>query len=142
MSRKGNAVLNYLTLIFVCQLLGELFVQWSGLSLPGPVIGMVLLFAFMVLNRRYTKDVAGLDESGIPADLAKVGDVLLNHLSLLFVPAGVGIMVHFSLLENDWLALSVALVCSTVLTIVVTAGVMVFFNRGLDIDQPRAGEKR
>jgi len=117
-------LLNYLTLIFVCQLIGELLVTASGVPLPGPVIGMVLLFVFLVVNDKYAKSRKGLDASGIPEDLAKVGKALLDHLSLLFVPAGVGVMVHFALLRADWFALSAALVISTLLTIGVTAGVM------------------
>ena len=121
-------MLNYITLIFSCQLAGELLVQFTGLPLPGPVIGMVLLFAFLVAQRRFRKSDDGLDPSGIPPDLAKVGDALLGNLSLLFVPAGVGIMVHFALLKNDWVPLSLALIGSTLLTIAVTASLMVLLN--------------
>ena len=110
-------MLNYLTLIFSCQLAGELAVTALGLPLPGPVLGMILLFAFLVAK------------GGIPAELARVGDAMLSNLSLLFVPAGVGVMAHFSLLKADWLPLSTALVVSTVATIVVTASVMVGLKR-------------
>lgn len=107
-------MLNYLTLIFGCQLAGELLVTASGLPLPGPVVGMVLLFLFLVVRGR-------LVSPGVPAQLAAVGDGLLSHLSLLFVPAGVGVMAHFALLEADWIALSTAIIGSSVLTIIVTA---------------------
>jgi len=122
-------LLNYITLIFSCQLAGELIVQFFGLPLPGPVVGVVLLFAFLVLNRRFGKASQKLDASGIPVELAKVGDALLSNLSLLFVPAGVGIMVHFSLLKNDWLPLSAAILGSTLLTVAVTAGLMVLLSK-------------
>lgn len=105
-------MLGYVTLIFACQLAGELTVVAIGLPLPGPVVGMALLFL-------------GLSVKGsVPEDLGKVGDTLLNHLSLLFVPAGVGVMAHGALLGRDWLSLSVALVVSTVLTIAVTGLLM------------------
>lgn len=110
-------MLGYLTLILVCQLVGEAFVVWSGLPVPGPVVGMVLLFLGLVVK------------GGLPDDLAKVSDTLLTHLSLLFVPAGVGIMLHIGLLGNEWLAISAALVLSTLITIAVTAAIMVAFNR-------------
>ena len=122
-------MLNYITLIFSCQLAGELIVHFTGLPLPGPVIGMVLLFTYLVVNWRLAQADAGLDATGIPVDLAKVGDALLSNLSLLFVPAGVGIMVHFSLLKNDWVPLSAAIVGSTILTIAVTAVLMVALNK-------------
>ena len=122
-------MLNYITLIFSCQLAGELVVQFTGMPLPGPVIGMVLLFLFLVAHRKFAKADAKLDASGIPIDLAKVGDALLSNLSLLFVPAGVGIMVHFSLLKNDWLPLSAAIIGSTLLTVAVTGALMVALNK-------------
>jgi holin-like protein len=68
---------------------------------------------------------AGLAVRGsIPKDLDTVSGALLSNLSLLFVPAGTGIMVHLSLLAGDGIAVSVALVVSTVATIAVTGLVM------------------
>lgn len=105
-------MLNYLTLIFGCQLIGELVTRALEIPVPGPVLGMVILFLVLVFL------------GSIPEKLSAAADGLLNHLSLLFVPAGVGVMLHFPLLGNDWLAITVALVVSTVLTIAVTALVM------------------
>jgi putative effector of murein hydrolase LrgA (UPF0299 family) len=105
-------MLNYLTLIFGCQLIGELVTRALTIPVPGPVLGMVILFFVLVLW------------GTIPEKLSTAADGLLNHLSLLFVPAGVGVMLHFRLLGDDWLAITVALVLSTVLTIVVTALMM------------------
>lgn len=110
-------MLGYLTVILVCQLIGEAFVVWSGLPVPGPVVGMVLLFAGLLIK------------GGLPDDLAKVSDTLLTHLSLLFVPAGVGVMLHIGLLGKEWIAISTALVLSTLITIAVTAAIMLAFNR-------------
>jgi holin-like protein len=110
-------MLFFLTLILVCQLFGEFFVVWTGLPVPGPVIGMMLLFCGLVIR------------GGLPEGLAQVGDTLLRHLSLLFVPAGVGVMLHAGLIGEEWLAISVALVASTLLTIAVTAAAMVAFKR-------------
>ncbi|TCD10958.1 CidA/LrgA family protein [Oricola cellulosilytica] len=109
-------MLNYLTLIFICQLAGEAFVVAVGLPVPGPVMGMALLFAGLMIH------------GGIPEDLQKVGGALLANLSLLFVPAGTGIMVHLSLLTGDGIAVSVALVVSTVATIAVTGLLMQFLT--------------
>jgi putative effector of murein hydrolase LrgA (UPF0299 family) len=105
-------VLGYLTLIFACQLAGELSVAATGLPVPGPVIGMALLFAGLVIRGQ------------VPKDLAATADALLGNLSLLFVPAGVGVIVHLSLIGRDLIAISTALVASTILTIAVTAVVM------------------
>ena len=77
---------------------------------------MVLLFGGLLVH------------GSIPEPLAGVADALLSHLSLLFVPAGVGVMLHFRLLGEDWLPLSLAIVGSTVLTIAVTALIMVWLR--------------
>lgn len=110
-------MLFHLTLIICCQLAGELFVTALALPFPGPVAGMVLLFAGL------------LARGAIPDDLAATADALLGNLSLLFVPAGVGVMLHAKLIGNDWLPISVSLVVSTALTIAVTAWMMVRLTR-------------
>lgn len=136
-------MLNYLTLIFMCQLVGELVVTATGVPLPGPVAGMVLLFSFLVIRNRFAAGSASRkqrDDDGVPADLAKVADGLLSHLSLLFVPAGVGIMAHFSLLKEDWLPLSAAIISSSVLTIAVTAWLMTVIPRGTPGNRQKKGK--
>lgn len=110
-------MLTYLTLIFCCQLAGETLARTLDLPVPGPVVGMVLLFIFLAIKGH------------VPRDLASVGDGLLKHLSLLFVPAGVGVMLHFRLIGDDWLPIALALIVSTVVTIVVTAWLMAKMNR-------------
>ena len=110
-------MLFYLTVILVCQLAGESLVVAAGLPLPGPVVGMVLLFAGLVVR------------GGIPEGLGQVGGGLLDNLSLLFVPAGVGVMLHGPLIGQDWLAVTVALVVSTLATIAVTGWLMARLNR-------------
>ena len=101
-----------LTWLLVFQCVGEVLVRLLGLPVPGPVIGMLLLFVTL----RARRSTAGAVEG------AATG--LLQHLSLLFVPAGVGVMLHFGRLAEEWMAIVVALVTSTVLTIGVTAAVM------------------
>jgi len=126
-SRRENAtkheaqealMLGYLTLILVCQLAGELIVKALGVPVPGPVAGMAILFAGLIAR------------GGIPDELASVADVLLKNLSLLFVPAGVGVMLHVELLQREWLSLTAALIVSTLLTIGVTAAIMAWLRPG------------
>lgn len=105
-------MLNALTLILVCQLAGELASGGLQLPVPGPVIGMLALFIYLMVR------------GGVSQTMGRTADGLLSHLSLLFVPAGVGVMLHFRLLEDNWLAVSVALLASTVATIIVTALMM------------------
>jgi holin-like protein len=97
-----------LTLLFVCQLVGEIAVRALGITFPGPVLGMGLLFAGLLLRGR---SFAALDVSA---------DTLLRNLSLLFVPAAVGVVQQAGLIAENWLAISAALVASTLLTLIVT----------------------
>ncbi len=110
-------MLTYLTLIFCCQLIGELLVSFTGLPVPGPVIGMLLLFAGLLLH------------GSLPEDLGRVADALITNLSLLFVPAGVGVMLHLKLLGDELLPISIALVASTLITIAISGGLMLWLNR-------------
>jgi holin-like protein len=121
-------MLEYFTLILVCQLIGEFAVTTLGAPFPGPVVGMVLLFVFLLLNGE------------VPEQLGNVSNALLNNLSLLFVPAGVGVIVHVNLLGTDLWPLSVAMVASTLLTVAVTALVMVFLNKYTAKNQTEEGE--
>lgn len=113
-----------LAILLGLQLVGEVAVQLSGVPIPGPVVGMVLLF--LALRWR----------GALPDTLRATAETLLSHLSLLFIPAGVGIVQHGARLAEEWLAMTVALVLSTLITVAVTALVMkAFIHR-------RDGERR
>lgn len=109
--------LPFIALLLLCQLAGEVFVAGTGLPVPGPVVGMVLLLAGVALR------------GDVPEGLGRLADGLLGHLSLLFVPAGVGVMLHLGVLREEGLAVGVALVVSTALTIAVTGLLMAWFIR-------------
>ncbi len=102
-------MLRAFAILLLFQCFGEGLSFALQLPVPGPVIGMLLLFGFLVLR---------------PAAVEAVESTafeLLRHLSLLFVPAGVGIMVLANKIRGEWLAIGVAVVVSTMLTIAVTA---------------------
>lgn len=98
--------------LLLFELLGEVLVLLLNLPTPGPVVGMLLLLMTLLFLGK------------IPEDLDKTANTLLSHLSLLFVPAGVGVMVHFQRIRSEWLAILIALLASTVVTLVVTAWTM------------------
>jgi putative effector of murein hydrolase LrgA (UPF0299 family) len=102
--------------IFGCQLLGEFIVRAFALPLPGPVLGMFLLFVALVL-----RGGGGKDAGAVPKQIGAAADGLLGHLSLLFVPASVGLMRYFDLLAANALTLILALSISTVLAMAATA---------------------
>jgi holin-like protein len=105
-------VLGAITLLLVYQLAGEVIALAFKLPVPGPVIGMLLLFLSL------------LARGSVSEELRNTANGLLSHLSLLFVPAGTGVMVHLSRVADEWVAITAALIGSTVLTIAVTALVM------------------
>ena len=119
--------LGFITVLLVYQLVGEVISAGLDLPLPGPVVGMGLLFLSLIIK------------GGLPEGLKNTAKGLLSHLSLLFVPAGVGVMMHLHLLASEWQAITIALIGSTVLTILVTAGVMIGLTR-LTGDSPSAEE--
>ena len=95
------------------------------LPVPGPVMGMVLLFVTLLIRNR------------TPASLENASTALLSHLSLLFVPAGVGMMVHFQRIGNEWLPISLAILLSTVVTLVLTALIMQGCQRFTTRSEPK-----
>ena len=113
-----------LFILLACQLLGEVIARGLGLPIPGPVIGIVLLFALLAIHGRLKRPEAA--EQG---DVANAADGLLANLGLVFIPAGVGISQHYQLIFDNGLALVAALVISTVLTLIVTVAVFRLVSR-------------
>ena len=107
-----RTMLNTFAILLLFQCLGEGIAFAFHLPIPGPVIGMLLLFAALAKSPR------------LMAIVEETGSALLRHLSLLFVPAGVGIMAAGASVSGHWLAVALALVGSTLLTLAVTALVM------------------
>lgn len=121
-----------LALLLGFQLGGTILAKALALPLPGPVIGMAGLFVAFVLSPRLVEAVAPTARG------------LLGHLSLLFVPAGVGIVGHLDKLGEDGLGLGLAILGSTVLAIL--AGVGTFLavarlTRGRTTGERGTGER-
>lgn len=98
-----------IALLLVCQLAGEAVHRLTGLPLPGSVIGMVLLLAWLALVPRER------------LTLTQVTGWLTAHLSIMFVPAAVGVMEEGAILSRYGVGIVVAVVVSTLLTLAVTA---------------------
>jgi holin-like protein len=110
-------MLSALTQLLIFQLTGEIIARGLNLPVPGPVIGMLLLFVALVLR------------GGPGENLKTTSQNLLQHLSLLFVPAGAGIMVHLHRVTAEWLPLLLSLLISTLATLVITALAMKLCQR-------------
>jgi holin-like protein len=113
-------------ILLAFQLVGEVAARGLGLPAPGPVIGLALLVLALGIYQRWRP----LDEEALAeSDLGKAARGLLAALPLLFVPAGVGVVQYMGLLREQGLALAVALVVSTVATLLATVGVFLLVKR-------------
>ena len=93
--------------LLIFQSAGELLARGLGLPLPGPVIGMVLL-------------LGALRWPAVQTPVAICAEFLLSHLSLLFVPVGVGVMTHLSLVSQYGVRMLAVVVLSTLAGLGVT----------------------
>jgi holin-like protein len=103
-----------------CELLGQLLRSALHLPIPGPVIGMLVLAAGMALLGQDQT----LTRSAPASPLDRTAGMLLEHMGLLFIPAGVGIVAEIPLLRQEWLPILAALLVSTVLSLAVTGLIM------------------
>jgi holin-like protein len=115
-----------LATLLVCQLAGEVIVRGLALPLPGPVIGMALLFFALLLRAPIAKEMDA------------TADTLLKHLSLLFVPAGVGVVQNLSTLGHEGLGLILVVLLATVITLAVTALTFEYLARFMGVDESAA----
>lgn len=98
-----------MSILLGCQFLGEVISRALALPIPGPVLGMLILLIGLMVR------------GGVPGSLRVMGEGLLKYLTLLFVPAGVGLIQHFGLISREFWILAVTLVVSTAVTILVTS---------------------
>lgn len=96
-----------LAILLVFFLIGEV-VSGAGIPLPGNVIGMILM--------------TGALATGIlkPSRVEVAADTLLDNLAFLFVPPGVGVMVHARLISEHLGAISVSIVVATGAVLIIT----------------------
>ena len=113
-----------LTLILLCQLLGEIVARGLDWPLPGPVLGMLFLLVVLILRDRVRTKVPEFGRA-----LDQTGKGLLAHLSLLFIPASVGVVQRLDVVAEYGMSLGIALVVSTFMTLVVTVVTFVLVSR-------------
>lgn len=98
-----------MSILLGCQFLGEVISRAFALPVPGPVLGMLILLIGLMVR------------GSVPGSLRTMGEGLLKYLTLLFVPAGVGLIQHFGLISREIWILVVTLIVSTSITILVTS---------------------
>jgi holin-like protein len=115
-------------IIFFFQLLGEVTKKFFETRIPGPVLGLILLlFTLIFLKKLKTLSFANLRD-----DVINTSNYILNYLSLLFVPIGVGVVMHLSYLENNLFKVLIIVFVSTILTIGMTAFLMEKINKRIN----------
>lgn len=105
-------LINGLLQLLLFQALGELLSKFLIPFIPGPVIGLALLLAYLGFK------------GSVPQRIELVGGTILQHLGLLFIPASVGVVMYWPLLKEHFGAVLVALTVSVTATILVTALVL------------------
>ncbi len=110
-----NALRGFAWLLLL-QSAGELAARGLHLPFPGPVVGMVLL-------------LGALRFESVRTPVSACADYLLSHLSLLFVPVGVGVMTHLALVNEYGLRMLLVIVLSTWIGLAVTVLVLRLLNQ-------------
>jgi len=111
--------------ILIFQLAGEVIQKGFELPLPGPVLGLILLLFSLV----FTKKSINPNLVELRARLMTTSEKLLSYLSLLFVPIGVGVIMHLQLLEGQLLKIVFVIGLGTIMTMVFTAFIFAVFSK-------------
>ncbi|MBM5787105.1 MAG: CidA/LrgA family protein [Candidatus Fonsibacter sp.] len=121
-------MLRAIFIIFFFQLLGEAIKKFFEMRIPGPVLGLILLLVVLIFLKRFkTAAITNLKD-----DVINTSNYILNYLSLLFVPIGVGVVMHLSYLENNLFKVLIIVFISTILTIGLTAFLMEKINKRIN----------
>lgn len=105
--------------ILFYQLIGEFTQKFFELSIPGPVIGLLLLLFTLLLLKKVEFKVNILTK-----DLFNSAQTLLDYLPLLFIPVGVGVVMHLSFLEDNLVSVLLVIILGTLLTLGITGFIM------------------
>lgn len=111
-------MINGLMWLIGCQVAGEVIVRLADVPVPGPVVGMVVLFGLLQLRR-----------SGDDATVVRAADGLLEHLQLLFIPAGVGVIVYLDTIRDNAAPIVGAMLVSWFLGLALVAWTVVGLER-------------
>ena len=101
-------ILKQLAIILAISLAGELLSSVLPLPIPASIYGIVILFTLLVSRVLHVDDIR------------ETSSFLIAFMSMLFIPAGVGLMTSFPLLAENLIAYVVITAVSTVVVMVVT----------------------
>ncbi|MEK9742160.1 MAG: CidA/LrgA family protein [Pelagibacteraceae bacterium] len=120
-------MLKSIFIIFLFQLIGETIQKYFDLTIPGPVIGLILLLLTLIV----LKGTKSIYIKNTKEEISSTSNYITSYLSLLFVPIGVGVVMHLSYLEKNYIPVLAVIFISTTLTIGFTALLMEKINNQL-----------
>jgi holin-like protein len=112
-------MLNSIFTIFLFQLIGEFIQKFTDISIPGPVIGLILLLSVLLIRGKFFIKFPIIEN-----DLVDFSERFLAYLPLLFIPVGVGVVMHLSLLEENLISVISIIILGTLLTLALTGFIM------------------
>ena len=112
-------MLRSLFLIFLFQLIGEAIQKFFEINIPGPVIGLALLLLTFIFLPKPSSPY-----QKIKKEISETSHKIINYLSLLFVPIGVGVVMHINFLGDNLFKILAVIVIGTLATLVFTAFIM------------------
>src|SRR5210317_1410519 len=111
-------MLKSLFIIFLFQLIGEAIQKFFEINIPGPVIGLILLLLFFIFFLKSSSS------KKIKKQFSETSHQIISYLSLLFVPIGVGVVMHINYLGDNLFKILAIIILGTLATLVFTAFVM------------------
>ena len=120
-------MLKSIFIIFLFQLIGETIQKYFDLTVPGPVLGLILLLLTLIV----LKGTKSIYIKNTKEEISSTSNYITSYLSLLFVPIGVGVVMHLSYLEKNYIPVLAVIFISTTLTIGFTALLMEKINNHL-----------
>ena len=112
-------MLRSLFLIFFFQLIGEAIQKFFEINIPGPVIGLALLLLTFIFLPKPSSPYRKIKN-----EISETSHKIINYLSLLFVPIGVGVVMHINFLGDNLFKILAVIVIGTLATLVFTAFIM------------------
>lgn len=112
-------MLGGLAIILACQLLGEVLVRLTGVRVPGPVVGMVLFFCWLLWRRPRQE-----------SSTVRAAERLVHYLPIMFLPSTVGLIVYAPQIASQWVPAIVGSVVSWLATFLLVGWLAMLLRPG------------